>query len=391
MKKNNGRILIALNFMILMAALGASDSLRGIFAPAFQEQFSLNAVNLSMIVMVSYLGNLLFLFYGGRILDTHNRKKVALGVLAIWIAAIIIYLVTDSYLFLLVGMFLAMGSSTLLNTAVNILTPAIFISASGMMVNIFFFVQGIGTTVTQNLVGRVADSYQIFKLVNLLLAALGIVSFLMLWKSNIPDGRLDDEAENTVTRESVSFRTVMKQKNYWLLVLIFGCYFIAEHGIMNWLVAYGTGALELSASKASGYLSGFYGAITVGRLVWSPIVAKAGAFKSITWFGGIGTLLFVIGILTGESGLWILSFSGIAISILYPTMVYMLHSVYPANQLGAALGAVISAATLFDIGFNVLFGKLVDMIGYRISFMIIPLSMLAFYISYLIFSKRCTH
>lgn len=44
-------------------------------------------------------------------------------------------------------MFLALGASTLLNTTVNILTPAVFCYA-GLMVNVLF-IQGIGTSGSQ--------------------------------------------------------------------------------------------------------------------------------------------------------------------------------------------------------------------------------------------------
>ena len=86
--------------------------------------------------------------------------------------------------------------------------------------------------------------------------------------------------------------------------------------------------------------------------------------------------------------MWMLSLSGLAVSILYPTMVYMIHYIYPSNMLGAALGAVISVATLFDIGFNAVFGKMADWLGYGISFMVIPFCMAGFYASYLFFAGR---
>lgn len=394
-KKRTGQVLSAVNFMILMAALGASDSLRGIFAPAFQSHFSLNAMQLSVIIMVSYVGNLVFLCLGGRALDKYNRKKAAMGILLLWIGALLLYLLTDSYVALLVGMFFAMGTSTLLNTTVNILTPMIFATSPGMMVNIFFFVQGIGTSGSQNLAGRTAGSYEAFKLVNVILVVMGVISLILFSRMEFSqDGTLDGASEDTSENASaaggqVPYREVFRQKGFLILVLIFGFYFIAEHGIMNWLVSYGTGALKLPAAKAAMYLSGFYGGITVGRLIFSPVVSKAGAFKSIRWFGGIGTALFVLGILLGSQGLALLSLSGLAVSIIYPTMVYMVHYIYPPRMLGAGLGAVISVATLFDIGFNVVFGRMVDVAGYGVSFLVIPLSMVLFYGCYLIFSKIC--
>lgn len=384
-KRKSGRILTAVNFMILMAALGASDSLRGIFAPAFQEHFSLSGMELSVIIMVSYMGNLVFLCLGGKALDKYNRKRAAMGVTVIWMAALLLYIFTDNYYCLLVGMFFAMGTSTLLNTAINILTPTIFATAPGMMVNIFFFVQGIGTSGSQKLAGTVAESYGAFKLVNLILAAMGLVSLLLLWRADIPDVRESRREEHSA---GTAFLDAVKQNGFWLLVLIFGLYFIGEHGIMNWLVSYGTHALGLEVSRAATCLSGFYGGITIGRLLLAPVVAKAGAFRSIRLFGGVGTVLFVAGLLTGGRGLWLLSLSGLAVSIVYPTLVYLVRYIYPVQMLGVGLGAVISTATLFDIGFNVLFGRMIDVAGYQTSFLVIPLCMTGFYICYLIFAGK---
>lgn len=113
-------------FAFLMAGLGANDALRGIFAPVFQNRYDLSGSQLSLIVTISYVGNLLFLSIGGKLLDLFPRKNVAMAVTAVWAGAVLINLVTDSYMWILVSMFLALGASTLLNTTVNILTPAVF-------------------------------------------------------------------------------------------------------------------------------------------------------------------------------------------------------------------------------------------------------------------------
>ena len=394
--------LPALNFMILMAALGASDSLRGIFAPAFQNHFQLSSVGVSNIIVASYAGNLIFLSLGGRILDQYDRRKAMIGILALWLGALLLYQFTDSYLFLLTGMFLAMGTSTLLNTAVNIVTPMIFAASPGMMVNIFFFVQGIGTSASQNLAGNYAESYSSFRLVNLILAIAGVLSLVLMIFLRFPgeettcvrqhhrEGDTEDTARTKKKNNSqpVSYSQVIRHKSFLILVLLFGLYFIGEHGIMNWLVSYGSNALEMSTGTAAFYLSGFFGGITVGRLLLAPVVSKIGAFRSILLFGGVGTVLFVAGLLMGRQGLWLMSLSGLALSILYPTMVYMIRYIYPSQMLATAVGLIISIATVFDIGFNALFGVMVDVSGYRLSFLTIPLSMAGFYAVYILFWRH---
>ena len=125
-----------------MAGLGANDALRGIFAPVFQERYDLNGSQLSLIVTISYVGNLLFLSIGGKLLDLFPRKNVAVAVTAVWAGAVALNLVSDSYIWILVSMFFALGASTLLNTTVNILTPAVFAGYAGLMVNVLFLSRG---------------------------------------------------------------------------------------------------------------------------------------------------------------------------------------------------------------------------------------------------------
>ena len=384
-----GELRAAAGFMILMAGLGVSDSLRGIFAPVFQQHFTLNASGLSVIIMVSYLGNLVFLSLGGQMMDRFDRKKTTMAVLLLWMAALVVYVVSDHFLLLLVSVFFAMGASTLLNTTVNLLTPLIFTAAPGMLVNVFFFVQGVGTSASQNLVGRMADSYGVFRGVNLFLLGLGLLAALFLAGVKIPGSGERPEATSSAqsAKKAVSFATVTRQPGFWLLVVIFGFYFVAEHGIMNWLFSYCIQAFQLPSGKASVYLSLFWGGMTAGRLIFAPVVQRQGTVKSIRIFGTVGTLLFCAGILIGENGILLLSISGLAISVLYPTMVLLIQQIYPAEVVATRTGAIISVATVADIVFNLFFGVITGAIGYRLSFMILPACMVGFNICYMALQK----
>lgn len=416
-KEKNIRWIPVLCFGVLMLGLGSSDSLRGIFSPVFQEHFGVGGKGLSMMVVISYVGNLLFLSVGGKMMDTFDRKKVAMGMLGIWMAAVLLNVLTDSYPMILLSMFLALGASTMLNTTVNLLTPMVCAGYAGMMVNIFFFIQGIGTSGSQFLLGRFAFSYSGWKLVNGILFVIGLVSlglFAMVnlkpgrEKSQGADGNLSEEqrkknsgktAENDVTQfqgdendGTCQSQPVKKKKPqdmpgasiFWLLVLMMGFYFIGEHGIMNWMLTYCMKALQMPSHTASTYLSIFWGGMTVGRLVFAPVVQKLGVRKSLKYFGGAGTILFVAGVLSGSKGVILLSGSGLLISILYPTMVLFFQQIYPSSVVATKTGAIISAATIADIVFNAGFGALSDSVGIQVSFLILPACMVLYYGFYLL-------
>lgn len=374
------KTIVFLCFMVVMIVLGASDSLRGIFALMFQEHFKLSNFQVSLIITVSYIGNLIFLFFGGAFIDRSSKKRAFITVLCIWLCGALLFVLTDHYIVLLVGMFLCMGASTLLNTTINILVPTIFLASPGFIVNVLFFVQGIGTSTSQNAIGHMTMNFTSWKIVNIILILMAVLGLLLISRAEITE--VKQQGNN-----KVSYGSIMKTPAFLLLVLIFGFYFIAEHGTLNWFILYGTKELGLNMEHASLYLSLFFGGITLGRFLFAPMVQTLGIGRSIGVFGSIGTILYIIGVLLGNQALALLSVSGLCISIVYPTLVLLIRNYYDMDRISTATGAIISCATIFDIGFNMVFGKLVDYVGLKISFLILPVSMAIFCTLYLIFQK----
>lgn len=374
-------------FAVLMFGLGSSDSLRGIFAPVFQNRYALSDTQLSLIVTISYVGNLLFLSLGGKLLDTFGRKTVVLSVTAIWVLSMMLNVVSDSYICILISMFFALGASTLLNTTVNILTPVVFSGYAGLMVNIFFFIQGIGTSGSQFVLGRYGLSYPGFKGVSFLLLLIGAAAGFLLILVPLGGEKQPEHLQSKGKTEAPVTQANPKPAVFILLCTMIGFYFIGEHGIMNWLFSYCIQAFQLPSGKASVYLSLFWGGMTAGRLIFAPVVQRQGTVKSIRIFGTVGTLLFCAGILIGENGILLLSISGLAISVLYPTMVLLIQQIYPAEVVATRTGAIISVATVADIVFNLFFGVITGAIGYRLSFMILPACMVGFNICYMALQK----
>lgn len=382
--KQTNRLTFAA-FVVLMVGLGSSDSLRGIFSTIFQQHFALSTTQLGLIVTVSYIGNLVFLLVGGNLSARFAKKRVLQALMLIWMAALALFALTDSYPVLLVAMALVMGSSTLLNTTMNLITPLLFTAAPGFFVNFLFFTQGIGTSGSQFFLGSAADGFPFWQYTNLGLLVLGAAAFGMLLFCQVPEepavapgalpraeGRLTDRLGVVVP-----------------FVLVFGFYFIAEHGVMNWLVAYGTTGLEMTQAAASRYLSVFYGGVMLGRLVLSPLVDKLGVIRSMQLFGVISGVLYVAGSLGGAALMPLWAASGFFLSILYPTLVMSIRLYFPAQQVSGAAGTIISIASLADILFNVGFGRLVDLAGYRLSICVLPVSMVLFLITFLLFTRKC--
>ena len=369
-------------FVVLMVGLGSNDSLRGIFSTIFQEHFSLTTTQLGLIVTASYIGNLVFLLVGGNLSTRFSKKRVLQVLILIWMAALALFAFTSNYTVLLIGMALALGSSTLLNTTMNLITPLLFATAPGFFVNFLFFTQEIGTSGSQYILGSHADGFAFWQHTNLVLLILGAVAFVLLLFCNVPE-EAAAPVDAPAQKGGYDWRIIVPY------VLVFGFYFIAEHGVMNWMVAYGVDGLGLPQASAAKYLSVFFGGMMIGRLCLSPLVDKLGALKSLAAFGGVSCVLYLIGSLGGAVTMPVWAISGLSFSILYPTLVMSIRLYFPARQVSGAAGTILSIASLADILFNVGFGKLVDMAGYAVSIRVLPLSVLAFFIVFMLFTKFC--
>lgn len=316
-----------------------------------------------------------------------------MGILGLWTAAQVIFVCTDNYTGLLIGMFISMGASTLMNTMMNILSPVFFGTMAGLYVNVLFFVQGIGTSGNQKLTGSLATEYADYRRLCLGLVLIGVVSLILLgltkFRSQKDDctGRERETDSGAEERKSVdskkSFRACMSG-TVLAMGLIFGFYFVAEHGILNWWFMYCTQGLGLDSGSASTGVSLFFGTMTVGRLLMAPVVQKLGTGRSITILGGLGTAVYLLGVFLGAGGIWLLGISGIFISIVYPTIVLLLQEFFPKDTIATVTGMVISIGTLFDIAFNAVFGSLVETVGFGICRMIFPVAILSFYGGFLL-------
>ena len=213
------------------------------------------------------------------------------------------------------------------------------------------------------------------------LLALGAAAVLLLAFSTVPGPRAD--GPHPAKRQS----GVLKNRAALPLVFVFGFYFIAEHGVMNWLVAYATAGLGMEQAKASNYLAVFFGGVMLGRLVLSPLVDRLGILKSMGVFGSLSAVLYIAGVVGGAAAMPLWAASGFFLSILYPTLVMSIRLFFPHGQVAGAAGTIISVASLFDILFNVGFGRLVDTLGYGVSIYVLPLAMAAFIITFLAFSR----
>lgn len=365
-----------------MILLGASDALRGVFLPVLRETFSLSQTTGSVLIMLSYVGNLIFLVAGGALIGRMKRRHFFAMMTLFWLSAVAAYAFTQNVLVIYCGILFSMGASTMLSTTVNLTTPLLFASPA-LMVNVLNFSVGLGMSASQNIGGRFADHFSAWQTANWLILLCGSVMLVLLLFLRIP------EPDTPVSAPQQPVRTVFSHPAAKYLLLCVGCYCIAEHGLQNWLVTYGSEHLGFSRADSARFLSYFFIGITVGRLIFAPLVQRLGIMRSLLMFVTGAGVLYIAGILLGKSGIVPLCISGLAISVLWPTTVLLIGSYYPPESQGAAVSWISGLANLFDIAFNACFGWVIQQLGFGRAIMILPISMLGCCISLYLLNIRC--
>ena len=351
--KNKGLYAVSASLMVI---LGASDALRGIFTPLFTSVFGFSMSQVGFIVSASYLGNLICLLFGGMILDRIGRKKaMALFIIALALSEILL-LFGNNYAFLVLGFFLALGISTLLNTTLNLLSDSFSATKSLMLLNALFFLQGIGTSGSQLILSRYSSSVGVWNGTLIAMAVLLVPLALITMKLKDEGKAVSAETEEIKGAEKTEYGMII------LIALTLGLYLISEHGITNYIIMYGTEYIGISAAAAGLALSLYSAGIMIGRLVLGTIVDKVGAekmlFISLVGATIIATAAFSLSVLP------LLFLVGLAISIVYPTTVSLVRKHAPATLGARATTVAVSAASILDVIFNAVFGKAIDSFGY---------------------------
>ncbi len=349
--------------------LGVANCLRGTFLPVFRESYGLTSGEESLVISIGYAGNIFFLFAGGNLMDRLTpRKRLALT-LALWSAAWLTLSFTRQFLWIPIGLFTALGTGAVFATAVRMLAAQTYPASAGRMLALLQCTNGLGLSAGQFVVGRFAQSLDDWRRVVFALFCGGTLLLLLVPKCDFPDCRKKRAAGWRSIREAVFNKAMLP------LVLLETLYMISDNSVLNWFTSYATHDYQMSRASAASVVSVFYAGIMLGCLLLGPLVDKIGAHKSMILFSAVAFVLCGAGVLCGRAGVPLIAVSGLAYSILPPTIPVLIERLWPAHLVNTATGYTIACASLVTIRFNNLFVAVRDAAGYRAAFSMSPLAM----------------
>lgn len=375
------RIISTILIYLVMVIMAVTEGLINIFTVPLKNGFGINDTMLSIMFMCGSICYLICNYIGGMVCDKIGQKKLFLiGLIGAAITNII-QGIAPNFIVFIIAFAMIQGFLGIMAIAANTIIPILWITGQAIAMNLTHFAYGVGLSASQKLSGILITDGISWRTIYMGSAALTFIIFVCFMFVKLP------RSEETENVDRIPLKTVLQDKLIWVFFLGLGFYVVAEQGTGRWLPTFiKTNYSSFTDSKIASYVSLFFLLFTIGRLVGGFIVEKIGSQVAIKAFSFIGGVLFIIGLLSGENGLYIVSVSGFFFSIMFPTVVVVLSNTFK-NSTAYITGVVISFANIINTIMNLVIGTASDAIGISKAVFIMPISMLIAFVLFCIASK----
>lgn len=262
---DSGRLSKTAGYYAAFVALGLAEAALGTTLPGLAEQTQTGLREISVLFVARSLGYLLGALLGGHLYDRMPGHPVMAAVLVgITLSLALIPVMPALWLLSLVLLLLGVAQSTL-DVGGNTLLVWVHRREVGPFMNGLHFFFGVGAFLSPIVVARAILLSGGISWAYWILALLTAPAALWLL-------RLPSPVSPHTTTDAPTGRT-----NYLMVVLVSLFFFLfvgAEISFGGWIFSYAV-ALNLTGEASAAYLTaGFWGALTVSRLLAVPIAAR---------------------------------------------------------------------------------------------------------------------
>lgn len=150
---------------------------------------------------------------------------------------------------------------------------------------------------------------------------LSIIPIVVALCSTFPGDEISHE-------DRISFKTLLKDRVLWLMVLVLTFGVVSELAVGGWLVNFLEKAYDWDTVTASGMLSIFFLCFALARLLLGPLTDRIGFVLSLIIFSGFSACCTFAAILGGEQVAFLFAVSGMGIAMIYPTVMAFIAKRY---------------------------------------------------------------
>ena len=355
---------------VLVTALfflwGIPNNLNDVLIRHFMGSFEINRMKAGLVQSAFYLGYFTLSSPAALVMRRFGYKTglvtglllYATGDFLFWPAAI-----SNSYLFFLTALFVIASGLAFLETGSSPFIAQLgdpesaerrlnfsqafnpLGSISGVLVGTVFIFSGIELTPVQVQQMKAAGTYAPFlqhetmRVVRPYLVLGAVVAFwaLLILRTAFP--KLGEEREPAATRESGSYRDLLRYPHFIQAVIAQFFYVGAQVGTWSFFIQYIQDYTRQPEKVAGYFLTGTLVAFTVGRFVATYLMRFIAPNKLMGAYSLTNVLLVAIGVLfPGWIGLWAVFLTSFFMSLMFPTIFGLgLRGLGPNTKIGGSL------------------------------------------------------
>lgn len=366
--KTENKKVSELNYKILVITIffgflifGFSENIKGPAIPRFQSDFNLNELNLGLLLALNSLGYLLACSFTGLLSRKIGLKNTNILCFVIMASSGLMIYLSQNYVIFSGSYFLLYIGNGMLEISLGIMAARTFTKNTGTMLNLSHFFYGLSSMIAPIMATWLMGTSFGGKLLGwrgmyLVVLSLSLIPIIPALLSRFPEDTLDESDRS-------SFKEYLHDPIAWLIVFTLSFGVVCEMAVGGWLVNYLEKVHGFSTKSASAVLTSFFLFFMLARFFLGPLTDKLGFVKSLIIFSGFAGTAIVIGVLLGKPGVFLLSFSGIGIAPIYPTIMALLSKVYQRNIDTAMTFTVTLMGIALVVG-NFLVGAVTDMFTY---------------------------
>ncbi|AZN43805.1 MFS transporter [Paenibacillus albus] len=333
-----------LTIFIGFIIFGFSENIKGPAIPRIQFDFMISESKLGTLLSLNALGYLIACTFTAYLTKKWGIKWVTVAAFSSMAVSGILIYISHSYALFSASYFLMYIGNGMLEIGLAILSARIFVKNTGMMMNMTHGFYGLSSTVAPliatglmkvTIAGHLLDWRGMY----LVMLLLSIIPIVIAMCSTFPGDEISLE-------DRISYKTLMKDRVLWLMVLVLTFGVVSELAVGGWLVNFLEKAYDWDSVTASGMLSTFFLCFSLARLFLGPLTDRIGFVISLVIFSGFSACCTFAAILGGEQVAFLFALSGTGIAMIYPTVMAFIAKRYPKGT----DNAITFTVTLMGLG-----------------------------------------
>ena len=363
------RIVLFILLFATMFVFGMAENIKGVSFPLIREEFNASWEQLGFMVSMFSIAYVGFCIIAGLFLGRFGIKpSYLLGFASLCVGLFLVFFM-QSFFLAAAALFVVFASLGFFEIGVNALAARLFITKAALLMNVLHSFYGIGAMIGPRAAGLIVNNTPFgWRHVYVFLIPLALILFISAVFIRFPQDSPEVPKETTDTGDRVgnggnSFFDALRSPHVWLLSITLGLAVAVELNSSNWGLLYFWDMYKIDPSvEGAVFLSAFYLAFTVSRLVCGSLIERIGYIRSLLGLACIVLAVFLVCFFLGAKGIYILPALGFFVALFWPTLMAVAvvsfgrkAAVYCSAMI--VIAGLFNAAVQFFIGYtNKMFG-----------------------------------